>query len=138
MRGVLGQSAEANLHQPELALDDSERVLDLCAHAGLAVLALASRRFVALVGQLGDVARASSDVPLQILASSQEMSKNLSDGKKRSRGGARMLKNAQVRGLFILLSCDVRPPKRSPPRECPQRAHASDGRFWPSTVGQRH
>src|SRR5678815_482787 len=66
MRRVLGQAAEADLHQPELALDDTERVLDLGTHAGLAVLAVSGRRFATPFGQFGDVARAGGDMPLQV------------------------------------------------------------------------
>ena len=68
MRGVLDQPAEAHLHQAELTLDHAEGVLDLGAHTGLALLALLHRRFGAPLGQLGDVARAGGDVPLQVLA----------------------------------------------------------------------
>jgi hypothetical protein len=68
VRGVLGQPAEPHLNQTGLALDHSERMLDLGPNAGLAVFLLLGLRSGPALGQLGDVARLGCDVPLQVVA----------------------------------------------------------------------
>ena len=48
LRRVLGQTAIAHLHMAELALDDTERVLDLGANAGFDALDLFSQRILGI------------------------------------------------------------------------------------------
>ena len=66
MRGVLLQSFEAHLQQAELPLDHAKRVLDLCSHACLDVLALLRLRLRTALRQLGNVARSRCDVPVHL------------------------------------------------------------------------
>jgi hypothetical protein len=63
VRGILGQSAQAQLRETELALDDAKRLFELRANAGPAVFGLPGRCLLATVGESGHVAGARRDRP---------------------------------------------------------------------------
>jgi len=54
--------------QLKLTLDDAARMLDLGAHAGLAMLLLLDRLPASAIGQLGKVTGPRGNMPLQVLA----------------------------------------------------------------------
>src|SRR5690606_12420301 len=63
LRGVLEQTAIADLLEPEPVLDDVKRVLDLRANAGLQLFDLFGDTSLRVVRQRPAIARAQGDVP---------------------------------------------------------------------------